>query len=67
MLLGIGHPLAAQTGTGAGDAAGYDRTADDDGPDLGWIGLVGLAGLLGLRRREAHRDAAGRPATGAAR
>jgi MYXO-CTERM domain-containing protein len=26
---------------------------DDDGPDLGWIGLLGLAGLLGLRRRHA--------------
>ncbi len=25
---------------------------DDDGMDLGWIGLLGLAGLLGLRRRE---------------
>lgn len=30
---------------------GYDT--DDDGPDLGWIGLLGLAGLLGLRRRRA--------------
>ena len=26
---------------------------EDDGMDLGWIGLLGLAGLLGLRRREA--------------
>ena len=25
---------------------------DDDGVDLGWIGLLGLAGLLGLKRRE---------------
>lgn len=25
---------------------------DDDGMDLGWIGLLGLAGLLGLKRRE---------------
>ncbi len=25
---------------------------DDDGMDLGWIGLLGLAGLLGLRRRD---------------
>lgn len=25
---------------------------DDDGMDMGWIGLLGLAGLLGLRRRD---------------
>jgi hypothetical protein len=65
MLLGIGYPAAAQTG--AGDATGYDRTTDDDGPDLGWIGLIGLAGLLGLKRREAHRDPAGRPVTNTTR
>ena len=66
MLLGIGHPVVAQTG--ASDAAGYDRTADDnDGPDLGWIGLIGLAGLLGLKRREPHRDTAGRPVTNTTR
>jgi MYXO-CTERM domain-containing protein len=65
VLLGIGYPAAAQTG--AGDAGGYDRTADDGGPDLGWLGLIGLAGLLGLRRREPHRDPAGRPVTNTTR
>jgi hypothetical protein len=55
LTLGLA-PLSAQT-TG-GDAGTYaGDTADDDGPDLGWIGLLGLAGLLGLRRREpAYRD-----------
>jgi MYXO-CTERM domain-containing protein len=28
------------------------RTADDDGFDMGWLGLIGLAGLLALRRRD---------------
>lgn len=59
MLLGFGFSATAQTGTG--DATGYERTTDDDGPDLGWLGLIGLAGLLGLKRREPHRDTAGRP------
>lgn len=31
-------------------------TREDDGPDMGWIGLLGLAGLLGLRRRRHHDD-----------
>ena len=61
MLLGFGFSATAQTG--AGDATGYERTNDDDGPDLGWLGLLGLAGLLGLKRREPHRDPAGRPVT----
>jgi hypothetical protein len=60
MFLGLGFSATAQTGTE--DTGGYARTADDDGPDLGWIGLLGLAGLLGLRRREVHRDVS-RPAT----
>lgn len=29
-----------------------DMDRDDDGMDLGWLGLLGLAGLLGLRRRD---------------
>lgn len=41
----------------------YAADVDNDGPDLGWLGLIGLAGLLGLRRREpVYRDTA-RPAT----
>lgn len=60
MFLGFGFSATAQTAT---DDAGYARTADDEGPDLGWLGLLGLAGLLGLKRREPHRDVAGRPVT----
>ena len=29
-----------------------DDLDDDDGMEMGWIGLLGLAGLLGLRRRD---------------
>ena len=61
MLLGFGFSAVAQTA--ADDAEGYARTADDDGPDLGWLGLIGLAGLLGLKRREPVRYLAGRPVT----
>ncbi|HJQ81369.1 MAG TPA: WGxxGxxG family protein [Lacipirellulaceae bacterium] len=36
------------------------ETEDDDGPDLGWLGLIGLLGLAGLMRRDrdvhTHRD-----------
>ena len=28
---------------------------NDNGTDLGWVGLLGLAGLLGLRRRDTVR------------
>ena len=51
-------PQAARAQTDTGAAVRVDRD-DDDGMDLGWIGLLGLAGLLGLRRRETtvvHRD-----------
>jgi MYXO-CTERM domain-containing protein len=35
-------------------ATATSRTTDrdDDGFDMGWLGLLGLAGLLGLRRRD---------------
>lgn len=60
LLMGLGLGVSAyaqETGTGTG-ATTYDDTArnDDDGMDMGWLGLLGLAGLLGLRRREVHRD-----------
>ena len=44
-------PVSSQN---AGDnrSSVENRTADDDGFDLGWLGLIGLAGLLGLRRRD---------------
>ena len=60
LVLGANMAAYAQTGTGTGadtGTANYGDTArDDDGPDLGWLGLLGLAGLLGLKRREVHRD-----------
>ncbi len=34
----------------AGDMTSESR--DDDGFDLGWLGLLGLAGLLGLKRKD---------------
>jgi MYXO-CTERM domain-containing protein len=59
LLLGLGLGVSAyaqETGTGTG-ATTYDTArTDDDGMDLGWLGLLGLAGLLGLKRREVHRD-----------
>lgn len=61
LLLGLGlspslYAQAQDQGGATGGTAYGDTARDDDGPDLGWIGLLGLAGLLGLRRREVHRD-----------
>jgi MYXO-CTERM domain-containing protein len=61
LLLGLGLGVSAyaqESGTGGTGGTAYGDTArtDDDGMDLGWIGLLGLGGLLGLRRREVHRD-----------
>jgi MYXO-CTERM domain-containing protein len=50
----------AQTTATATDPAYQPTTVEheDDGPDLGWLGLLGLAGLLGLRRKtDDHHDA----------
>lgn len=54
---------AAGTGSGSGSAAGSQDMSrrspiesvrhDDDGFDLGWMGLLGLAGLAGLRPKRA--------------
>ncbi len=55
LATGAVEPGFAQTTPGdTGFRAGTTQTdnAEDDGMDLGWIGLLGLAGLLGLRRRE---------------
>jgi hypothetical protein len=59
LLVGAGAVVTAQpaadqpaTGTNESRAFGGD---DDDGMDLGWIGLLGLAGLLGLRGRATDR------------
>ncbi|HYG65597.1 MAG TPA: WGxxGxxG family protein [Thermoanaerobaculia bacterium] len=52
LTLGLA-PAYAQTA----DDGTYATQTEDDGPDLGWIGLLGLAGLLGLRKREpVYRD-----------
>lgn len=54
-LPALGHAQATgDTGQMTGQSRGQVATTadDDDGMDLGWIGLLGLAGLLGLRRRD---------------
>jgi MYXO-CTERM domain-containing protein len=58
----VAVPVTAQeTDTTAGTYA----ERDDDGPDMGWLGLLGLAGLLGLKKRnpEPYRDTATRTTT----
>jgi hypothetical protein len=54
VMVGAAMPNAAAAQTPATDPAATQRDMDydDDGMDLGWIGLLGLAGLLGLRRRD---------------
>jgi hypothetical protein len=57
LLVGAGAVVVAdqpadQPATGTNESRAF---GDDDGPDLGWIGLLGLAGLLGLRGRAADR------------
>ena len=54
---GSGSGSGSAMGSGSNDMA---RTSpietvrhDDDGFDLGWMGLLGLAGLAGLRRKRA--------------
>ena len=62
----VALPATAQdTGTGTGTTTGTYQDQDDDGPDMGWLGLLGLAGLLGLKKRnpEVHRDTAARTTT----
>jgi MYXO-CTERM domain-containing protein len=51
MALALGGALVPMYGTSQAQVTtGTDRTttADDDGPDFGWIGIFGLAGLAGL-------------------
>ena len=58
ITLSLGMTIAgsfAQDGTR--DEVGSRTTTmrdDDDGFDLGWIGLAGLAGLFGLMPRDRH-------------
>lgn len=46
MTLGLGGSAVAQT------EEGTQTQEEDDGMDLGWIGLLGLAGLGGLAGRK---------------
>lgn len=46
----------------ATQAMGAGPDMDDDGPDMGWLGLFGLLGLLGLRRKHVAVDHRVRPA-----
>lgn len=57
LSLGLALPLSlpanaqtntAPTTTDGGTTTTYDRTANDDGFDWGWLGLLGLLGLAGL-------------------
>lgn len=56
LLTVVAFPLSATAQTPANDpnATRTDmmNDNDDDGMDMGWIGLLGLAGLLGLRKRD---------------
>ncbi|NNU43980.1 hypothetical protein HK415_13685 [Ramlibacter sp. B156] len=45
----------------ATQAMGAGPDMDDDGPDMGWLGLFGLLGLLGLRRKHVEVDHRVRP------
>jgi MYXO-CTERM domain-containing protein len=60
----VAVPAMAQE-TGTGTTTGTYTEQDDDGPDMGWLGLLGLAGLLGLKKRnpEPYRDTATRTTT----
>lgn len=46
---------SAQSTAATDQSGGYPEAAmpaeEDEGMDLGWIGLLGLVGLLGLRKR----------------
>ena len=72
MALALGGALVPMYGTSQAQVAtGTDRTtttADDDGPNLGWIGIFGLAGLAGLLgNRRTDPVTRQTPATSAAR
>lgn len=54
-VAGAAFPAAvAAQGAGEVGTTPVPVENDDDGMDLGWLGLLGLAGLLGLRRRDGH-------------
>ena len=41
--------------TGGGAMSSQAQPTEDDGPDMGWIGLLGLLGLAGLMRKNHDR------------
>jgi MYXO-CTERM domain-containing protein len=52
-IAGAMIPSVTHAQATTGDQTTTSRTTnDDDGMDLGWLGLLGLAGLFGLRRRD---------------
>ena len=48
-------PVSAQNAGDNQSGVSARTSADDDGFDMGWLGLIGLAGLLALRRRDDTR------------
>lgn len=51
-LISISAPLQVSAQDTAGTTTTVQR--EDDGFDMGWLGLLGLAGLLGLKRKDNH-------------
>jgi hypothetical protein len=62
MALPLALPANAQTNTVPGTDGGttttttYDRTANNDGFDWGWLGLLGLLGLAGLAGKKRDEE-----------
>ena len=61
--MALGAPATSQaqatTDPNTGTTTQTDDGTNDDGFDMGWLGLLGLAGLLGLRKpahTTVHRD-----------
>ena len=52
LSFGVATLPASSQSPGDNRSGVENRAADDDGVDLGWLGLLGLAGLLGLKRRD---------------
>ena len=58
VAIGLGGALVPMMSSSEAQVTtGTDRTtttADNDGPDFGWIGIFGLAGLAGLLGNRRH-------------
>lgn len=58
LVLGAAPAFAQDPSTATAPAVTTTVDDDDNGFDMGWLGLLGLAGLLGLRRKsEVHSSA----------